>query len=277
MLLWRTDLPAARTPAHRLRVRLLLAPAGAWTVLVPEDKPWRDGGKAAAEVFSGWAAALAMGTDRPVLGLWWQDGRAGLTLSGGFRRTVAQEWDAAGQASGDPDAMRTLAARLGLDPVLDLEELERLTRPGPGPDVDGVTRLRGLVALLTRAGLALPPGLAPGEPADRLRGAGRVAPGVETVEWSGRRDAVRAELDALEAGPLGPWVRGPRARLLGAAQVAAAAPLLVWAARRHSPAWAAAGTLLLAQGVLSLAYDGLRPGPQPAGTRPPGARPVDLA
>ncbi|MFC9817244.1 hypothetical protein ACFVJM_34910 [Streptomyces virginiae] len=258
MLLCRTEPLAARSPAHLLRVRLLLAPAGAWTVLVPEDKPWLDGGASVAEVFSGWGSAIAVGTNWPVLGLWWEGGRAGFSLAGGFRRTVAQEWDAAGRPAGEPGVMRTLAARLGLDPVLDLEELERLTRPGAEPEVDGGTRLRGLVALLTRAGLALPPGLTPGEPADRLRGAARVAPGAETVEWSGWRDAVRAELDAVEAGPLGPWVHGPRARLLGAAQVAAGAPLLAWAARRRSPAWAAAGALLLAQGTFSLAYDRAR-------------------
>ncbi|MFE5623698.1 hypothetical protein ACFQ8S_16690 [Streptomyces virginiae] len=259
MLLCRTEPLAARSPAHLLRVRLLLAPAGAWTVLVPEDKPWLDGGASVAEVVSGWGSAIAVGTNWPVLGLWWEGGRAGFSLAGGFRRTVAQEWDAAGRPAGEPGVMRTLAARLGLDPVLDLEELERLTRPGAEPEVDGGARLRGLVALLTRAGLALPPGLTPGEPADRLRGAARVAPGAETVEWSGWRDAVRAELDAVEAGPLGPWVHGPRARLLGAAQIAAGAPLLVWATRRRSPAWAAAGALLLAQGTFSLAYDRARP------------------
>ncbi|MFJ7773877.1 hypothetical protein [Streptomyces yangpuensis] len=257
MLLCRTEPVAARSPAHLLRVRLLLAPAGAWTVLVPEDKPWREGGSA-AEVFSGWGSALAAGTNWPVLALWWEGGRAGFALAGGFRRTVAQEWDAAGRAAGEPDAMRTLAARLGLDPVIDLEELERLTRPDAAPGVAGADRLRGLTALLTRTGLALPPGLTPGEPADRLRGAAREAPDVETVEWSGWRDAVRAECDAVDAGPLGPWVRGPKARLLGAAQIAAGAPLLAWGARRRSPAWAAAGALLLAQGALSLAYDRTR-------------------
>ncbi|MEU6297126.1 hypothetical protein [Streptomyces erythrochromogenes] len=263
MLLCRAEPLAARSPAHLLRVRLLLAPAGAWTVLVPEDKPWLTGGEGAAEVFSGWGSALAVAANRPVLGLWWEGGRAGFSLAGGFRRTVSLEWDAAGRPSGDPDAMRTLAARLGLDPVLDLKELERLTRPGSepdpdGPDADGPARLRGLTALLTRAGLTLPPGLTPGEPADRLRGAARMAPGVEELERWGRRDALRARLVAAETGPLGPWVRGPRARRLGAAQVAAGAPLLVWAARRRSPAWAAAGAFLLAQGALSLAYDRAR-------------------
>ncbi len=78
------------------------------------------------------------------------------------------------------------------------------------------------------------------------------------MEWAGWRDAVRAELDAVEEGRLGPWVRGPKARRLGAAQLAAGAPLMLWAVRRRSPGWAAAGALLAAQGTLSLAYDRAR-------------------
>lgn len=259
MLLCRAGPPAARPPAHLLRVRLLLVPAGAWSALVPDVKPWLGGEESVAEVLSGWGSAVALGTNWPVLSLWWEGGRAGFTLSSGFRRTTACEWDASGRPTGAPDAMRTLAARLGLDPVLDLEELERLTSdPADAPALDGTTRLRGLIALLTRAGLALPPGLSPGEPADRLRGAARVTAGAETVEWAGWRDTVRAELGTVEEGPLGPWVRGPKARRLGAAQVAAGAPLLVWAARRRSAGWAAAGTALMAQGALSLAYDRAR-------------------
>ncbi|MFJ7592130.1 hypothetical protein ACIQZO_33165 [Streptomyces sp. NPDC097617] len=258
LLLCRAEPLAVRPPAHLLRVRLLLAPAGGWSVLVPEDKPWREGPQSVAEVLAGWGSALAIGTDRPVLSLWWEDGRTGFALSSGFRRTTAYAWDAAGRPAGEPDAMRALSARLGLDPVLDLADLEGLTRPATDPAVDGEGRLLALVALLTRAGLTLPAGLTPGEPADRLRGAARMAPGVETVEWSGWRDAVRAEFDAAEGSPLGPWIRGPRARLLGAAQVAAGAPLLAWAAHRRSAGWAAAGAFLLAQGAGVLAYDRTR-------------------
>ncbi|WP_326593563.1 hypothetical protein [Streptomyces sp. NBC_01294] len=264
MLLCRAEPLAARPPAHLLRVRLLLVPAGTWSALVPEVKPWLAGEESVAEVLSGWGSAIALGTNWPVLSVWWEGGRAGFTLSSGFRRTAAYEWDAAGRPAGAPDAMRTLAVRLGLDPVLDLEELERLTRTDPAADPavggagDGETRLLGLIALLTRAGLALPAGLSPGEPADRLRAAARVAAGAETVEWAGWRDAVRAELDAVEEGPLGPWVRGPKARKLGAVQLAAGAPLMLWAVRRRSPGWAAAGACLTAQGALSLAYDRAR-------------------
>ncbi|MFG2880114.1 hypothetical protein ACGFYU_34730 [Streptomyces sp. NPDC048337] len=258
LLLCRAEPLAARPAAHLLRVRLLLAPAGEWSVLVPETKPWQGGEEGVADVLAGWGSAIALGTSWPVLSLWWEGGRTGFALASGFRRTAAYEWERDGRPVGEPDAMRMLAARLGLDPVLDLEELERLTRPDTDPAVDGEARVLGLIALLARAGLALPAGLGPGEPADRLREAARVAPGAEAVVWSGWRDAVRAELDAVEEGPLGPWVRGPRARLLGAAQLSAGAPLLLWAARRRSPGWLAAGTLLTAHGALSLAYDRAR-------------------
>ncbi|MEV6956408.1 hypothetical protein [Streptomyces sp. NPDC051183] len=256
LLLCRTEPLVARPAAHMLRERLLLAPAGEWSVLVPEGKPWLGGEESVDEVLSGWGSAVAIGVNWPVLSLWWESGHTGFVLSSGFRRPAAYAWDPAGRPVGDADAMRVLAARLGLDPVLDLEELERLTRPDAA--ADGAARLLGLIALLARAGLALPAGLAPGEPADRLREAARVAPGAESVEWSGWRDAVRAELDVVEGGPLGPWVRGPKARRLGAAQLAAGAPLMLWAARRRSPGWLAAGGLLVTHGALSLAYDRAR-------------------
>lgn len=256
LLLCRAEPLAARPAAHLLRVRLLLAPAGGWSVLVPEGKPWLDGEEDVAEVLAGWGAAVAVGVGWPVLSLWWEDGRTGFSLASGFRRPVVHAWDADGGPVGEPDAMRTLAARLGLDPVLDLEELERLTRPDAA--ADGNSRLLGLIALLSRAGLTLPPGLSPGEPADRLREAARYAPGAGTVEWSGWRDAVRAELDVVEEGPLGPWVLGPKARLLGTAQLAAGAPLLLWGARHRSPGWLTAGAVLAAHGALALAYDRAR-------------------
>ncbi|MFD3540070.1 hypothetical protein ACFWUQ_11295 [Streptomyces sp. NPDC058662] len=258
LLLCRAEPLVARPAAHLLRVRLLLAPAGDWSALVPEGKPWRDGGQTVAEVLAGWGSAVAVATTWPVLSLWWEDGRTGFALSSGFRRTLSYAWDADGAPVGEPDTMRTLTARLGLDPVLDLEELNRLTHPDTDPATSGETRLLGLIALLARTGLALPAGLSPGEPADRLREAARCAPGAETVEWSGWRDAVRAELDAVEDGPMGPWVRGPRARLVGAVQLAAGGTLLVWAARRRRPGWLAAAALLTAHGTLTLAYNHAR-------------------
>ncbi|WP_328968564.1 hypothetical protein [Streptomyces sp. NBC_00239] len=263
LLLCRAEPPAVRPGAHLLRERLVLAPAGTgWSVLTPQDKPWRARNTPAGEVhqvgdvLEGWATALAVGTNWPVLGLWWDEGRTGFALAAGFRRTVAYGWQADGAPEGDPDALRTFAARLGLDPVMDMEDLEALTRPDAA--AGGRARMLALIAVLARADLALPAGLAPGEPPERLRAAALVAPGAETVEWSGWRDAVRAELDAVDGGPLGPWVRGPRARLLGAAQLAAGAPLMLWGARRRSPGWAAAGAVLAAHGALSLAYDRAR-------------------
>ncbi|MER5729704.1 hypothetical protein ABT084_15420 [Streptomyces sp. NPDC002138] len=257
LLLCRAEPTAVRpAAAHILRERLLLAPAGEWTSLVPEGAPWAGAEESVDEVLAGWTSALAIGANWPVLGLWWESGESGFALASGPRRPVSYGWAADGTPLGDPDTMRTLTARLGLDPVLDLEELERLTRPDEA--ADGGTRLLGLIALLARAGLALPAGLSPGEPADRLRQAARVAPGAGAVEWSGWRDAVRAELDEVEGGPLGPWLRGPRARCAGAAQVAAGAPLMLWAARRRSPGWLAAGALLVTHGALGLAYDRAR-------------------
>lgn len=151
--------------------------------------------------------------------------------------------------------MRTFAERLGLDPVLDVQSLEALTRPDP--DTDARARLRGLLAVLTRTGLALPAGLGadPDEPPD----AG-AWDGAERVEWTGWRDAVKVDLGAVESSRLGPWVRGPRARALAGAQLAAGLPLALWGAARRSGGWAFAGVLLMAHGALGLAYDRVRGG-----------------
>ncbi|MET7620825.1 hypothetical protein [Streptomyces sp. NPDC005408] len=256
LLLCRAEPAAVRPPAHLLREQQLLAPAGEqWSVLVPEGKPWLDGGEPVDRVLGGWASAVAVGANWPVLALWWDGDRAGFTLASGFRRPVGYVWLADGTPVGEDEAMRTFAARLGLDPVLDLQALEPLTLPDPASD--GRARLLGLIGVLARSGLALPTGLAPGEPADRLRSVAREL-GAEPVEWSGWRDAVRAELDAVEEGLLGPWLRGPRARLLGAAQVAAGVPMVVWGVRRRSGGWAVAGVVLVVHGGLGLVYDRVR-------------------
>lgn len=227
-----------------------------WSVLVPEGKPWTHGGEPVDRVVTGWATALAVGSSWPVLALWWDDDRAGYVLAAGFRRTVGYEWLADGTPVGEDEAMRSFVLRLGLDPVLDLQALEPLTRPDP--ESDARSRLRGLLAVLTRAGLLLPAGLSPGEAADRLRSVARVLPGAERVSWSGWRDALRAELDAVENGAFGPWLRGPGARALAAAQCAAGLPLLALGLRRRDPGWACAGTLLLTHGAFALAYDRMR-------------------
>ncbi|MFJ8867312.1 hypothetical protein ACIRD6_16360 [Streptomyces sp. NPDC102473] len=286
LLLCRADPETVRPVAHLLQERMLLVPAGdGWSVLVPEGKPWRkharegsggtpadgnagtpadgnagsaaDGGAEPVDrVVGGWATALAVGSTWPVLALWWDGDRSGYTLASGFRRPVGYIWLADGTPAAEEEAMRTSAVRLGLDPVLDVQELEALTRADPSADADA--RLRGLLAVLTRAGVELPPGLTPGEPADRLRSVAKVLPRAELIEWAGWRDAVRVELDAVESGSLGPWVLGPRARAAAAVQVAAGLPLTLWGARRRSGGWIAAGLVLLVQGVLGLAYDHVR-------------------
>ncbi|MGW2557909.1 hypothetical protein ACWCXB_01430 [Streptomyces sp. NPDC001514] len=260
LLLCRAEPAAVRPSAHLLREQLVLAPAGhGWSVLVPEGKPWLTGAEPVDRVLTGWATALAVGTNWPVLALWWDADRAGYTLAAGFRRTVDYIWLADGTPAGEDEAMRTFAARLHLDPVLDVQALEPLTRPDS--DADARARLRGLVAVLAGTGLALPAGLTPGEPADRLRAVAHVLPGAESVEWHGWRDTVRAELDAVEAGPLGPYLVGPTARALSAVQLAAGLPLAAWGLTRRSPGWTTAGVILLAHGVLGLAYDRLRTRP----------------
>ncbi|MFI5802271.1 hypothetical protein [Streptomyces sp. NPDC051561] len=260
LLLCRAPVADVRPAAHLLRERMLLAPAGhGWSVLVPEGKPWLATDSAPEpvdRVLAGWATALAVSTNWPVLALWWDPDRAGYSLAAGFRRSVGYEWLSDGTPLGEDEAMRSFAVRLGLDPVHDMESLEALARPDS--DADARARLLGLVAVLHRAGLALPPGLTPGESADRLREAARVGPGAESVEWAGWRDALRAELDRVDHSPLGEWVRGPRARLVGAAQLACGAPLLLWGMRRGGAGWAVAGGLLMAQGAAGLTYDRIR-------------------
>lgn len=257
LLLCRAEPDVVEIAAQLLRERMLLVEAGrGWSVLVPEGKPWLHGEEPVDRVLTGWATALAVGSGWPVLALWWDTDRSGYTLAAGFRRTVGYVWLANGTPVGEDEAMRTFAARLGLDPVLDVQSLEALARPDTAADARA--RMLGLLAVLTRTGLTLPAGLGPGEPADRLREVARVQEGVRHVEWSGWRDAVRAEFGAVDKGPLGPWVRGPRARVLAAAQVAAGLPLAVWAVRRRSGGWAAAAALLLTQGAAGLAYDRMR-------------------
>ncbi|RVU20338.1 hypothetical protein EOT10_27010 [Streptomyces antnestii] len=257
LLLCRAD-PATVAPAAQLlRESMLLTQAGPeWSALVPEGKPWLHGGEPVDTVLAGWAAALAVSSPWPVLALWWDAEHSGYTLASGFRRPVGYVWLANGTPAGEDEAMRTFAARLGLDPVLDMESLETLTRPDS--EADARARLLGLLAVLTRAGLSLPAGLTPGESADRLRESARVQPGARHIEWSGWRDAVRAELDVVESGPAGPWLRGPRARRVALAQLAAGVPLTVWGLRRRGTGWAVAGALLVVQGALGLAYDRLR-------------------
>ncbi|MFI6285444.1 hypothetical protein ACIBCM_11915 [Streptomyces sp. NPDC051018] len=259
LLLCRAGPSAVRSPAQLLRERQLLVPAGdEWSVLVPEGAPWRED-EPVDRVLGGWAAALAVavGSGRPVLALWWDADGAGFTLASGFRRPVGYIWLADGTPVGEDEAMLTFAERLGLDPVLDVQDLEPLTLPDP--DADSRARLAGLAAVLSRAGLDLPRGLTLGAPGARLLAAAREA-GAERVEWVGWRDAVRTELHSVEES-LDHWLREPGdrtgPRLLGAVQLAAGVPLVAWGLRRGGAGWTVAGAVLIAQGALTLAY-GLR-------------------
>lgn len=163
LLLCRADPATAGPAAQLLRERMLLAPAGPeWSVLVPEGKPWLHDGERIDSVLAGWAAALAVSVPWPVLALWWDAEHSGYTLASGFRRPVGYVWLANGTPVGEDEAMRTFAGRLGLDPVLDMQSLEELTRSDSG--ADSRARLLGLLAVLTRAGLILPAGLTPGSP-----------------------------------------------------------------------------------------------------------------
>ncbi|WP_228980573.1 hypothetical protein [Streptomyces sp. DH12] len=273
LLLCRADIGAVAAPAHLLGEDVVLTPAGpGWSAVVPEGRPWRHGAAPVERVATGWATALAVGAPWPVVALWWDGDRAGCTLAAGFRRPVDYTWLADGTPAGEDEAVLTFAERLGLDPVLDVQDLQALTRDDP--DADARARLVGLLAVLGRLGVRLPPGVQPGEPSARLRAAARARPDARTAEGRGLRDAVRAELDAAEHGRLGPWLRGPRARALAAAQLAAGLPLTAWALTRRPPGvgWACAGALLALQGALGLAYDRMRATGPPAAPprRPPG-------
>ncbi|MEU0384945.1 hypothetical protein [Streptomyces chartreusis] len=255
--------PGAVAPvAHLLRERMQLTRAGdEWSVLVPEGAPWRDAAEPVDRVVTGWATALAVGAPWPVLALWWDADHAGFTLASGFRRPVGFVWLASGLPVGEDEAMRTFAGRVGLDPVLDLQALDQLTESDSAADAR--TRLSGLLAVLARVGVSLPPELAPGRPADRLREAAALQPDSFPVEGPGRREAVaeRDTVDHSRPGRWMPWTDGPRARALALAQMAAGVPLIVWGLRRSSGGWgwATAGALLLAHGALVLAYDVTHP------------------
>ncbi|MEU6274674.1 hypothetical protein ABZ871_20015 [Streptomyces populi] len=254
LLLCRARPESAGPAAQLLRERMLIAGAGPdWSVLVPEGGPWRHGAEPVDRVLTGWAAALAVGAPWPVLALWWDTDHSGFTLASGFHRTVGYEWLADGTPVGQDEAMRTFATRLGLDPVLDVQSLEPLTRPDPVADAR--VRVSGLLAVLTRVGVLLPAGLEPGEPGDRLRDAVLTRPDAEQVEWTGWRSAVGAELGAVKNGGPGSWLRGPGAHTLAAAQLAVGLPLTVRGMRRRSGGWIVVGAVLTLRGVLSLAYD----------------------
>ncbi|MFJ3225551.1 hypothetical protein ACIPJS_19650 [Streptomyces sp. NPDC086783] len=282
LLLCRAD-PGTVAPAARLlRERMeLIGAGGEWSALVPAGTPWADGTEPVDRVLTGWATALAVSAPWPVLALWWDADRSGYSLASGFRRPVSYEWLTNGTPVAQDEAMRTFAARLGLDPVLDMEALERLTRPDAAADARA--RLRGLLAVLMRAGVTLPDGLAPGLPAGRLCENARALPGARTITWSdGHEEAgavpegARAETGAADvedahaepafravrAGHVGhrpaPGGHRPPVRALAAVQLAVGLAVGAYGVRCRSGGWIASGALLLAHGALALAYDRLR-------------------
>ncbi|GGJ11369.1 hypothetical protein [Streptomyces brasiliensis] len=261
LLLCRAEPDSVAPAARLLRERMLLTRAGdAWSVLVPEGGPWLHGGEPVDRVLTGWATALAVGVPWPVVALWWDADRAGCTLASGFRRPVGYIWLADGTPAGESEAMRTFAARLGLDPVLDVQSLDGLTEPDA--EADARARLHGLLAVLTHAGLSLPVGLAPGEPGERLREVLVGRSDARRIKGERWRDLVRAGLDAVERGRIGPWLPWsgePRARALALAQLVGGVPVTVFGVRRRSAGWVAAGALLLAYGAVGLAYEVVRP------------------
>lgn len=294
LLLCRARPESVVPAAQLLHEHMLLTRAGDdWSVLVPEGTPWLNGGEPVDRVLTGWATALAVGAPWPVLALWWDADRAGYILASGFRRPVGYVWLANGTPAGEDEAMRTFAGRLGLDPVLDVQALDHLTKPDRVADARA--RLRALLAVLTRAGVSLPEGMAPGEPADRLREAVRARSDTRPVDWPGPHEAPEARSDVIDARSAAteaidahpeategrsaatneatgtrpkareggrpaprlawPGLPGvPGPRALALAQVAAGIPLTAWGLRRRNGGWIAAGALLLAHGALGLMY-----------------------
>lgn len=282
LLLCRAE-PGSVVPAARLlHERMPLARAGdEWSVLVPEGGPWRSGTDPVDRVVNGWAIALTVGVSWPVPALWWDGERTGFTLAAGFRRPVGYVWPADGTPAGMEEAMRTFADRLGLDPVLDMQDLEELTEPDCAADASA--RLSGVLAVLARAGVSLPPGLVPGGSADALLEAARLQPDTRRIgaDGSGERSAAsgderrareqsRTRQRAYEAGetarPEGTTDAGPSvlwpSRAGGPpsapavpapalAQRAAGLPPAVWGLRHRSGGWIVAGTLLLVHGTLT--------------------------
>ncbi|MCX2924304.1 hypothetical protein [Streptomyces sp. NEAU-W12] len=272
LLLCRAEAGSVASAARLLHERMLLARAGdEWSVLVPEGGPWRSGTDPVDRVVHGWAIALTVGVSWPVLALWWDGERAGITLAAGFRSPVGYVWLADGTPAGMEEAMRTFAGRLGLDPVLDMRALDELTRPDSAADASA--RLSGVLAVLTRAGVFLPPGLVPGENADGLLEAARLQPDTRRIEedgsveedGSGRSATDRPDgiTDARRPAPRRPLLRPSRAGgppsvpavvcVPALVQMAAGLPLAVWGLRHRSGGWIVAGALLFAHGAVALA------------------------
>ncbi|MFG3004943.1 hypothetical protein [Streptomyces calvus] len=252
LLLCRAETRSVAPAARLLHEPMLVAGAGEeWSVLVPEGRPWLDGSEPVDRVVTGWATALTVGASWPVIALWWDADRAGFSLASGFRRPVGYVWLANGTPAGEDEAMRTFAARLGLDPVLDMQSLDLLTAPDAA--ADAAARLSGVLAVLTRAGVAVPSGLVPGDSSAGLLEAARAQPGARPVEEEREDKQTEAPRTAARPGPPSGLATGPTARTLALAQLVLGIPLTIWGLRHRNGGWIAAGGLLLAHGALGLA------------------------
>lgn len=270
LLLCRADPETVRPVAHLLQEGMTLVPAGdGWSVLVPEGKPWRTHGPSAMRrpggggaepvdrVVGGWATALAVGSTWPVIALWWDDDRSGFTLAAGFRRPVGYVWLADGTPVGEDEAMRTFAARLGLDPVLDVQVLEGLTRGDAEADsrhtaarpAGRARPYRGGPAARTHARRTGRPAPLGGRLSSRTPKPSNGAAGGTPCAWSST---------PWRAAASAPGCSDRRPARWAGAQIAAGLPLTLWGARRRSGGWITAGLVLLAQGLLGLAYDRFR-------------------
>ncbi|MER5480436.1 hypothetical protein ABT026_26205 [Streptomyces sp. NPDC002734] len=241
-----------------------LAVAATWPVL----GMWWDAEGSGFVLASGFrrAVGLVWREDGTVVGAgaatggWWVGGDAGAGVGGGGAGDggagSGADADGGGAWAGEGEALvLALVGRLGLDPVLDAELLEGLRTADP--EADAGARLRGLLAVLTRAGVALPAGVEPGSPAGALCEALRGRAGTRRLEWPGWREAVLGELDVAGGGRLGawmPWNGGWRARGLAVGQVAVGVPMVVTGVRRGRAGVVGAGAVLVAQGVVGVAY-----------------------
>ncbi|MFE5207929.1 hypothetical protein [Streptomyces sp. NPDC056600] len=252
-----------------------LAVAATWPVL----GMWWDAEGSGFVLASGFrrAVGLAWREDGAVVGAeaatggWWVggDGAAGVGGGGagdggagsgdGFAADGADAGGGGAWAGEGEALVLALVGRLGLDPVLDAELLEGLRTPDP--EADAGARLRGLLAVLTRTGVALPAGVEPGSSAGALCEALRGHAGTRRVEWPGWREAVLGELDVAVGGRLGawmPWSGGWRAMGLAVGQVGVGVPTVVTGVRRGRAGVVGVGAVLVAQGVVGVAYGALR-------------------
>ena len=128
-------------------------------------------------------------------------------------------------------------------------------RPGggrPDPSAGSPRRPR------PRGSRRSPPASRPANPRTGSARSARVQPGVQRIEWTGWRGAVRTELDALESGRLGPWLPWagtPRPAPWPPPNSSRAYRSRPGACTAEARGWLTAGSLLIAHGAVGLLYD----------------------